>query len=148
MEDRAPSQVALRKAQVPQAERALARRVTVSVRAPTAVRIARLARCVAEVAAAVQAERDHLVEAHAARDADGAFVPATDPAMRERGMIRIDPEQAAALETALEELLDQTVQIPHAPLTAAELCREDGGSVDLPAALLLDLGPLFDDAVR
>jgi hypothetical protein len=144
----ARSHVDLRKAQIPQVENALARLVTVAVRAPAAVRIARLNRCVAEQAAGVQAERDRLVAAHAARDADGEFLPATDPAMRERGMIRIDPDQAAALETALAELLDDTVEIPHPPLTADDLRREDGRPVDVPAAVLLDLGPLFDDTVH
>jgi hypothetical protein len=145
MPQRATGRVLLRKADLPQAENALARLAIISLRAPTAVRIARLARAVAEAAADVRAERDRLVDAHAARDADGQLVPAADPAMRERGMIRIDPDQADALETALATLLEETVEIEQPPLDADDLRREDGTPVDIPAAVLLDLGTLFGD---
>ncbi len=135
----------LRKGDLPGIEGALTQLANVAVRAPSAIRIARMTRRVAAVAGDLRAERDRLVEKHAARDEEGAYLPATDPAMREQGMIRIDPAEAAALEEALASLLDQTVEIPVDPLSAEDLRREDGRPVDIPAATLLALGPLFLD---
>lgn len=135
----------LRKGDVPRIEGALAQLATVVVRAPTAVRIAQLTRRVVALGEELRGERDRLVAEHAARDEDGAYVPASDPAMREQGMITIAPAEAAALEEALARLLDETVEIPVGPLSSEDLRREDGRPVDIPAATLLGLGPLFRD---
>lgn len=145
MTERRDLSVVIRKGEIPQAGSALAQLASVPVRAPTAVHILRLARAVAEVSATVQAERDRLVATHAARDDQGRMLPATDPAMRERGMIRIDPDRSSEFEASLVSLLEETVELPGTPLDGDELRREDGRPVDIPAAVLLDLGPLFRD---
>jgi hypothetical protein len=132
--------------QVPAAERALAVLATLPVRAPTAVRIVRLARAVAEAAAEIRAHRDRLVETHAARDEEGRLVPATDPEMRERGLVRIDPDGARALETELAHVLAASIEIHEPPLRPEDLTREGGAPVDIAAAVLLGLGPLFQDS--
>lgn len=131
---------------LPAVERALSHLASLPIRAPAAVQLARLVRAVDGVAADVRRRRDALVASHAIRDADGDLVPASDPEMRERGMVRLDPERAEALEEELERLLNERVEIPGPPLNPDHLRREDGRSVDLPAGVLIDLGPLFDDA--
>lgn len=134
----------LRNADLPAVGHALRRLAAIPLPAPTAARIARLARAVGQAAADLQARRDRLVDAHAARDAQGRLVPAADPDMRQRGMVRIDPDRAADFEKAVADALDETVRIPGPPLRVEELRRDDGRPVNVPAAVLMELGPLFD----
>jgi hypothetical protein len=80
------------------------------------------------------------VEEYALRDEDGGYAPG--PPGKE-GLVRIDPDRADEFEAKVRAILDETVTVPGPPLGPADLRRQDGTAVDVPAAVLLDLGPLF-----
>lgn len=127
--------------QVVAAEAAIGRLVAVPLRADAAVRVAGIARQVAEAGRRAHDGRDALVDRYAQRDAEGALVAAE----KAPGMIRIDPAHRSEFERELRSLLDEEVEIRGGPLTVADLRRENGELAGIPPAVLLALGPLFSD---
>lgn len=128
------------------AEGALAQLASVTLRADAAAHVARLARTITGAATDIRGRRDELVDRYAQRDAEGDLVPAEDPELRARGMVRIRPDRRTEFERELREMLSESVEVAARPIGIEDLRRHDGSSAELPASVLLSLGPLFRDS--